>query len=341
VDLYEYKLGNGAIRLSIINSGATITSLQTPDRYGRLKNIVAGFAGFDDYWRNEYYLGCVVGRYANRIGGGRFMLDGHPVQLSINNDGNHLHGGFKGLSHKIWRFHSNINTADEAGIVLEHVSPDGDEGYPGTLRLELTYLLDKKDRLSVIYKARTDKPTPVSLTNHSYFNLSGFEDPVVGDHLLLVHADRYTEKNDRNLPTGRLLPVAGSPMDFSTFRRIGENIGLLPLDRGYDHNFVLGPELAVDDAKPRMVIPAAELYEPRSGRQLNVLTDQPGLQVYTANWWDGSVTGEQGCSYVQHGAVALETQAFPDSPNQPAFPDTILRPGQLYQTTTIFEFNTK
>lgn len=331
-ELCQYVLSNGKVRVGIIDLGATITSLEVPDREGRMKNIVAGFSDPGQYWQNEYYLGCIVGRYANRIDRGLLRVDGEDIRLSVNNDGNHLHGGFEGLHRKIWRLHSQISSADELGIVLEYISPDGEEGYPGNLRIRVTYLLDKAGRFSISYTAVTDKSTPVNLTNHSYFNLSGFERPTISDHWLRVFAGRYTEKNELNLPTGRLVSLAGTPMDFSISRRIGENIGQLPLDKGFDHNYVLDGE---------GLRPAAELYDPVSGRNLLVLTDKPGLQVYTANWWDGAVVGSQGVPYVQHGAVALETQAFPDSPNQPSFPDTILKPGQVYHTTTIFEFNIK
>lgn len=324
--LKEYTLSNGNIRIGILNLGATITSIKMPDREGRLKNIVAAFPRCEQYRENEYYLGCIVGRYANRISGGRFPLNGAIVQLSVNNQGNHLHGGVEGLHRKIWEVHSH----DAERIVLEYTSPDGEEGYPGNLHVRVEYGLDKTGRLSIVYTAATDRDTPVNLTNHSYFNLSGFDQPVIHDHLLQVFARCYTEKDERNLPTGKLVLLEGTPMDFSRPRRIGERIAELSLDRGFDHNYVLSDKQT-----------AAELYEPVSGRLLRVSTDRPGIQVYTANWWDGKVMGQQGVPYVQHGAVALETQAFPDSPNHPSFPDTILRPGQVYRTTTIFEFTVK
>ncbi|HEY4285836.1 MAG TPA: aldose epimerase family protein [Puia sp.] len=342
-ELCQYVLSNGKVRVGILNLGASITAIETLDRSGRMKNIVAGFADQDRYWQNEYYLGCIVGRCANRISQGRFRLDGAEVRLSVNNDGNHLHGGFEGLHRKVWKLHSRISSAAEVGIVLEYMSPDGEEGYPGNLRIQVTYRLDKAGRFSIGYTAVTDKSTPVNLTNHSYFNLSGFERPTIDDHRLQVFAGAYTEKNELNLPTGRILPLAGTPMDFSTLRRIGDRIDQLPLDMGFDHNYVLDrtdPVTGVIGGATG-IVPAAELYDPVSGRSLRVLTDRPGLQVYTANWWDGAVIGQQHVPYVQHGAVALETQAFPDSPNQPSFPDIILRPGEVYNTTSIFEFNTK
>ena len=331
-ELCQYVLRWGFVRVGILDLGATVSFIEMPDRSGRVKNIVAGFLRPDEYWQNDHYFGCIVGRYANRIGGGRLWLDGEKVQLSVNNEGNHLHGGFEGLHRKRWKLHSRIERNDASGVVLEHMSPDGEEGYPGNLRIRVSYLLDSVGRFVIDYMATTDSATPVNLTNHSYFNLSGFEKPVVNDHLLRIFASNYTEKNGLNLPTGRLLPVRGTPIDFTALRRVGDRIGQLPQDRGYDHNYVL------DGAALRV---AAELYDHDSGRELRILTDQPGIQVYTANWWDGSVIGSQGIPYVQHGAIALETQAFPDSPNQASFPDTILRPGQVYRTTTIFEMNTK
>ncbi|MBS1662879.1 MAG: galactose mutarotase [Bacteroidetes bacterium] len=327
--LKEYTLTNGNTRVKIINLGATITSIETPDREGRRTNVIAAFSDIGQYWNNEYYLGCVVGRYANRIDGGRFPLNGEIVQLSVNNKGNHLHGGFEGLHRKVWALHSQ----DKDSLVLEYTSVDGEEGYPGNLHVRVQYLLDKEDRLSIDYTAVTDRDTPVNLTNHSYFNLSGFDQPVIHDHLLQLFAGSYTEKDDRNLPTGKLVLAEGTPMDFSTRRRIGDRINELPLDKGFDHNYVLSNASGMKTA--------AELYEPVSGRGLRVSTDRPGIQVYTANWWDGTIVGQQGVPYVQHGAVALETQAFPDSPNHPSFPDTILRPGEVYRTTTIFEFIVK
>ena len=342
-ELCQYVLSNGKVRVGILNLGATITGIETPDRSGRMKNIVAGFADQEQYWQNEYYLGCVVGRCANRISQGRFRLDGAEIRLSVNNDGNHLHGGFEGLHRKIWKLHSRISSAAETGIVMEYMSPDEEEGYPGNLRIQVAYLLDEIGRFTIRYTAVTDKSTPVNLTNHSYFNLSGFERPTIDDHQLKVFAGSYTEKNELNLPTGRILPLDGTPMDFSTSRRIGDRIGQLPLDKGFDHNYVLDRAGLVTGAigAGTRIVPAAELYDPISGRSLRVLTDRPGLQLYTANWWDGVIVGQQHVPYVQHGAVALETQAFPDSPNQPSFPDIILRPGEVYDTTSIFEFNTK
>ena len=332
-DLYRYTFGNGQIGVTVISLGAAVTTIQMPDRWGRPGNIVAAYAGEDGYRQNPLYLGCIIGRYANRIGGGRFQLDGRRVQLSVNDGANHLHGGFNGFHRQVWGLRSKICTYEGAGVVLEYSSRDGEEGYPGNLSVQVTYLLDADGRFSIEYRAVTDKKTPVSLTNHSYFNLTAFEVPVIDDHFLTIHATRYTEKNGSNLPSGRILPVAGTPLDFSMSRRIGETIGGLPEDRGFDHNYV------IDRKQPGQLVQAARLYDPVSGRLLQVSTDQPGIQVYTANEWDGVVAGQQGLRYGRHGAVALETQAFPDSPNHPDFPDTLLVPGAVYTTKTIFEFS--
>jgi len=370
--LYMITLENAAVTVQLINLGATITAIYAPDRTGVQKNIVAGFSDPLDYLHNPAYFGCTVGRYANRIAAGRIMIDGKEYQLPLNNDGNHLHGGFDGFHTRIWRVVQSAKSEEEAGVIMEYISADGEEGYPGTLTVRVQYVLDDKNRLHIRYTAHTDKSTVVSLTNHSYFNLSGFEQPLVTDHLLTVNAKAYTEKNERNVPTGNILPVAGTPLDFTRPTRIGEHIHELPADGGFDQNFVLQPDyssgsaasedggngktsspgastavVAIEgDARNGTFLPvsasnmpAATLEDPHSGRVLRIFTDQPGIQVYSANYWDGSIRGQQGKLYLQHGAVALETQAFPDSPNHPHFPDTILSPGDVYRRHTIFAFD--
>jgi aldose 1-epimerase len=282
-----------------------------------------------DYLHNPAYFGCTVGRYANRIAGGRIIIAGTEYQLPVNNDGNHLHGGVDGFHAKAWQVIACGQTDKEASVLMEYVSTDGEEGYPGNLITQVQYVLDNDDQLHIRYTAYTDKATPVSLTNHSYFNLTGFEQPLVTGHLLTINARTYTEKSDRNIPTGNMLPVAGTPLDFTQPTKIGEHIHALPADGGFDHNYVLQPGEG----------PAAILEDPHSGRILRVFTDQPGIQVYSANYWDGSIIGQQGKPYVKHGAVALETQAFPDSPNHAHFPDTILSPGDIYRRHTIFAFD--
>lgn len=371
--LYMITLENAAVTVQLINLGATVTAIYAPDRTGVQKNIVAGFSDPLDYLNNPAYFGCTVGRYANRIAAGRIVIAGKEYQLPLNNDGNHLHGGFEGFHTKIWRVVQSAKSKEEVGVIMEYTSADGEEGYPGMLTVRVQYVLDDKNQLHIRYTAHTDKSTVVSLTNHTYFNLSGFEQPLVTDHLLTLNAKTYTEKNDRNVPTGNILPVAGTPLDFTRPTRIGEHIHELPADGGFDQNFVLQPDYdsgassATADADNEKTLPlhagktaatipgdtenstfplvytgkmpAATLMDPHSGRALRIFTDQPGIQVYSANYWDGSIRGQQGKLYLQHGAVALETQAFPDSPNHPHFPDTILSPGDVYRRHTIFAFD--
>ena len=333
--LHLVTLRNGTVTVHITNLGCTVMSVYTPDRHGVVKNIAAGFEQPAAYEHNPWYFGCVVGRYANRIAAGRFTLDGRPVQLSVNNDSNHLHGGFEGFHKKVWELSSLIREDIHTGVVFEYTSKDGEEGYPGNLQVKVKYLLNQDNQLVMECTAVSDKRTPVSFTNHSYFNLTGFEQALISDHLLQVHALHYTEKNDRNTPTGRILALAGTAADFSTPDRIGDRFVHFPKDKGFDHNYVLTRQ------QPGAIVPAASLEERQTGRTLRVFTDQHGLQVYTANFWDGSITGQQGKPYVQHGAIALETQAFPDSPNHPNFPNTILEPGEVYRTVTIYEFGVK
>jgi aldose 1-epimerase len=329
-DIYWISLKNGVTTVRITNIGGAITSIHTSDRNGVQQNIVAGFDDPMEYMRNPWYFGCVVGRVVNRIGGALFYLDGQPVRLSMNDGCNHLHGGFGGFHKKIWYLKDFIHNAREVGVIFEYTSPDGEEGYPGNLHVQARYTLDLENKLGLRYTAVTDKRTPINLSNHSYFNLSGFEDQTVANHRLMIHAKSYTEKHMHNLPTGNILPVAGTALDLTTPVRIGDRIDQLPADRGFDHNYVLDK-----------TAPSGELYDPASGRVLRITTDQPGIQVYTANWWDGAVKGAHFEPYGQHGAVALETQAFPDSPNRPEFPNTILSPGETYHANTVFEFDLK
>ena len=345
--VYLITLTGEDISVTVTNLGCTVTSVCIPDREGVQKNVVAGFEEPGQYNHNDNYLGCVVGRYVNRIGHGRFVLDGQTVQLTLNDGVNHLHGGFGGFHKQVWTVTDLVRTDREVGVVFEYISMDGEEGYPGTLKVRLTYLLGEDRTLRMHYEAVTDKKTPVNLSNHSYFNLTGFTQPTIHDHVLRVYAEGYTEKNGFNLPTGLVKSVSGTPLDFTSPRRIGDAIERLSEDRGLDHNFVLdgrspaggaaatgGDGQSSARALPGKLVPAAELSDPVSGRLVRVYTNQPGLQVYTANWWSPATPP----GYPQHGAVALETQAFPDGPNRPEFPDTILVPGDTYQSTTIFAF---
>jgi aldose 1-epimerase len=330
-EVFKYTLQNETVRVDITNLGGAITGIYLKGRDQLEKNIVAGFNDIKDYEDNPYYFGCVIGRYTNRIANGKFVLNGKTIQLSVNDGINHLHGGFEGFNKKVWKLSNTEPVEDKISVEFEYLSRDGEEGYPGNLLVKIKYTLNNKNELSIEYNADTDKATPVSLTNHSYFNLSGFESPTIYEHSLYVNAENYTEKNVNNTPTGKMIPVANTPLDFRQPKKIGKDIHQFPKDKGFDHNFVLNKNVS------REIVPAAQLKDPSSGRTVTVYTDQPGIQVYTANFWDGTVEGSHG-AYQQHGAIALETQAFPDSPNHPSFPDTILQPGEHYFSKTIYEF---
>lgn len=331
-DVYKITLQNGFLSVVLTNLGCSIMSIKTPDKNFNYQNVVAGFPNIEDYRINKEYLGCVVGRFANRIANGAFELDGKKIQLTVNEDNNHLHGGFEGFNKKVWTISNLIEENDKVGVEFTYISKDGEEGYPGNLHVRVCCCLNAQNQLYIEYRAETDKTTIVNLTNHSYFNLSGFKDSTINSHFLQVNASMYTEKNDKNLPTGITQAVSNTSLDFTTAKRLGDNIEHFPNDKGFDHNFVLEKKQGSE------LTHAAKLYDPNSGRVVNVYTSQPGLQVYTANYWDGSVFGSHGLFYKKHGAIALETQAFPDSPNHPSFPDTTLHPGEVLTSTTIYEF---
>jgi aldose 1-epimerase len=328
--------GSGGLRLSLLDYGAVVQALRVPDRAGRLADVVLGYGDLAGYERDRFYIGAVIGRCAGRIGGAAFMLDGTRHELSANDAPNHLHGGRRGFGAVVWRARP-FEDGDIVGVVLEHSSPDGDEGYPGNLDVRITYAVSDANVFSVDYHATTDRPTPVNLTQHAYFNLAGEGSSDVLGHELTVHAASYTPLAASLLPTGAIAPVAGTPLDFRAPRRVGERIGAdheqLRIAGGYDHNFVLD---AAGSASPA---PAARLADPASGRVLEVLTTEPGMQLYTGNFLDASVPGKHGHRYGPHVGLCLETQHFPDSPNQPAFPSTILRPGEEYRSRTEFRFS--
>lgn len=327
-EIFLYKLSNANVDVEVSNYGCTIVSINTPNLHGHKENIVAGFKNFSEYTNDHPYLGCVVGRYANRIAFGKFRIEDTEYSLPVNDGKNHLHGGYNGFNKKVWKPEREIKEYDRVGVQFSYISEDGEEGYPGNLKVLVDYVLNGEDELSINYEAVTDKPTIVNLTNHSYFNLSGFQTPTIYDHLLKINGNKYTEKNENNVPTGCFRSILNTPYDFLQFKKIGEHIHLLHDDRGYDINYVL------DD-----ISPPVELYDHSSGRLLKLFTDRPGVQVYTANWWDGTLKGSHKQSYLQHAAVALETQAFPDAPNHFNFPHTVLYPGQLFKTRTIFQFS--
>ncbi|MEA2524647.1 MAG: aldose 1-epimerase [Thermomicrobiales bacterium] len=338
VDLYTLT-NAGGMTVKIITYGGIIQAIDVPDRDGNIANVALGFDNLDDYVDMNPYFGCITGRYANRIARGTFTLEGERYFLALNNGTNHLHGGEKGFDKYVWDA-EEVASADGPALKLSRVSPDGEEGYPGTLTVDVTYTLTDNDEIRIDYHATTDKTTVVNLTNHTYFNLAGEGSGTVEHHELQLNAANYTPVDAALIPTGEIAPVAGTPLDFTTPHSIGERIRegyeQLVLGRGYDHNFVLdrsGP----DDTS---LIPAATLVEPDSGRKLEISTTEPGIQFYSGNFLDGTLVGPSGNVYRQGDALALETQHYPDSPNQPNFPSTVLQPGQEFNSTTVYAFST-
>ncbi len=326
----EYTLTNGkGMTAKIITYGAILTELDVPDKAGKTADVVLGFDNLQDYLAGHPFFGANAGRVANRIAKGRFTLDGKEYQLATNNGPNHLHGGVKGFDKKVWRA---VEVMDPAGpaLKLTCTSPDGEEGYPGTVKTSVTYVLTRDNALRLEFMASTDKATPVNLAHHSYFNLAGHASgDILGQELMLA-ADKYTPTDDTLIPTGKIEPVEGTPFDFTRPTTIGKRIG--EVKGGYDVNFVLrggaakGPHLA------------ARVKDPKSGRVMEVLTTEPGIQFYTGNFLDGKNKGKGGTVYNKHAGLCLEAQHFPDSVNKPDFPSVILRPGQTYRQTTIYAF---
>lgn len=340
VDQYTLSNKNG-IEVKILTYGAIIQSLMVPDRDGTLGNIVLGFDNIDDYVAKSPYFGALVGRYANRIALGKFTLDGTTYTLAINNDPNTLHGGVKGFDKQIYTAKES-QSSDGVSLELSRVSPDGEEGYPGALTYSVIYTLTDKDELRMEYKATTDKTTVVNLSNHSYFNLSGEGSGSVFDHMLHLNASMYTPVDETLIPTGEIVPTSGTPFDFTTAKPIGQDIrdGSDPqiiIGRGYDHNFVL--DRPKDDTTSLQL--AARVADPASGRVLEMHTTQPGIQFYSGNFLDGTFAGTSGKVYRQGDALALETQHFPDSPNQSSFPTTVLKPGETFQSMSVWIFSTE
>ena len=325
-----YSVSDGKIELRVMTYGAIIVSLRAPDRNGKLDDVVLGCDSVEKYEAQTAHFGGIVGRYANRIAHGSFQLDGHTYSIPKNDGDNSLHGGTRGFDKVVW---TGKQISD--GVELTYVSKDGDQGFPGTLTTTVRYILNES-ALRIEYSAVTDKDTVVNLTNHSYFNLKGQGNGDILGHVLKIDASRMTPVDATLIPTGELKSVEGTPLDFRAPHSIGERINAddaqLRLGRGYDHNFVL-------DHAPDKLTEAAEVYEPTTGRILRVLTTEPGLQFYTGNFLDGSITGKEGRVYNRRFAFCLETQHFPDSPNHPAFPSTELKPGQKFHSVTIFEFS--
>ncbi len=327
VNAYELRNSHG-LTVRLINFGATITHVFAPDRQGRLGDVVLGFDELAPYLGNHPYLGCTIGRVANRIARGRFTLDGKTYSLPLNNGPNSLHGGISGFSRKLWQAEPIPRAA---GVRMSYRSPDGEEGYPGNLETSLVVTLAETNELVLDYTATADQPTPINLTNHSYFNFRG--KGTVLDYELMIAAEEYTPRDEHLIPTGEIKPVANTPLDFRRPTPIGARFPeIKERPVGYDNNFVLS------GAGLRL---AARAYDPQTGRGLEVRTTEPGVQLYTANFLDGSQIGKSGIAYGQHSGFCLETQNFPDAVNHPHFPACILRPGKTYRQTTTYQFNAR
>jgi aldose 1-epimerase len=330
VEIFTLRNKNG-MEVRAINYGAIIQSIRVPDREGKFADVVIGHDLLEGYRNRSRFFGAVVGRYGNRIAKGKFTLDGREYALAVNNGPNHLHGGSVGFDKVVWSLWSGSATE----VQFSRVSPDGEEGYPGNVRLTVGYALTDRNELVVTYSGGTDKPTPINLTQHSYFNLSGHDAGDISGHILTINADRYTPVDATQIPTGAITPVAGTPFDFRKPTPIGSRIDAaddqLKIGLGYDHNFVL-------NRKGAGLFVAATLFDPKSGRTLEVSTTEPGIQFYSGNKLDGTITGKGGAVYSKRSGLCLETQHFPDSPNHANFPSTILRPGQKYESKTVFKF---
>jgi len=330
VDVYTLK--NGALEARIITYGGIVISLKVPDKSGKSADVVLGYDSLDGYLAKGPYFGAIIGRYGNRIAGGKFTLDGKTYSIPPNDGPNALHGGPRGFDKVVWKAKQIPH-----GIELSHVSPDGDQGFPGTLSAVVRYTLSGKD-LKIEYSATTDKNTALNLTNHSYFNLAGQGNGDILKHQVKLNAGRFTPVNDVLIPIGELATVEGTPFDFRKSTAVGARINddneQLRRGKGYDHNWVL-------DSGAGKLAEAAEVYEPTTGRVMQVWTDQPGVQFYTGNFLDGTITGKDGKVYRQRSALCLETQHFPDSPNHPNFPSTELTPGQKYHSVTIYRFSSR
>ena len=335
VYLYTVQNDSGA-EMKVTNYGGRITALKVPDEDGNMVDVVLGLDSLEGYLNNPNNFGAAIGRYGNRIADGQFTLDGKTYHIAQNNGNNHLHGGFMGFDQRVWTIKA-VEENDEVTLVLNYLSKDGEEGFPGNLDIEMRYTLTEDNALKIDYKAVTDKATVCNLTNHSYFNLNGSNDTVL-DHELMINADTYTPIDDEWIPTGAIAELEGTPMDFSQPTAIGKRINndfvQLENGAGYDHNYVLNTNGNLEQV-------AASVYSPDTGIFMEVYTTEPGVQLYTGNFLDGSITGKNGKTYKKHYAVCLESQHFPDSPNVEYFPSTVLRPGEVYETTTIYDFSTK
>jgi aldose 1-epimerase len=335
-DLYTLTNSNGLIA-KITNYGCIVTELHVPDRNGKIDDVVLGYDSLDDYIKETPYFGAVVGRYGNRIAKGKFTLNGQEYTLAVNNDKNHLHGGIVGFDKVLWHAEA-MHSDDGPALKLSYISPDGEEGYPGNLSCTVIYTLTNNDELMISYEARTDKATPINLTQHSYFNLEGHNAGDILDHEIMINADHFTPVDSTLIPTGELKPVKDTPMDFKTSTAIGARIDQddqqLEFGGGYDHNWVL-------NNKNGDFALACSVYEPKTGRVMDTYTTEPGMQFYAGNFLDGSNVGKNDAVYNHRNGFCLETQHFPDSPNQPDFPSVILEPGKKYQQLTAYRFSVK
>jgi len=337
VELYNLENANGMV-VRIMTYGGIIQSVMVPDRDGEMRNVTLGFPTLEQYVESNPYFGTITGRYANRIARGTFYLDDVRYQLALNNGENHLHGGEQGFDKFIWAA-EEVEGEDGVGLRLSRTSPDDEEGYPGNLEVEVTYTLTNDDEIRIDYSATTDETTVVNLTNHAYWNLAGEGTGTIYDHELQLNASNYTPVDETLIPTGEIAPVDGTPMDFTEATAIGERIRddfeQLVIGRGYDHNWVIDR----DDPEDGELVEAAVLTDPESGRTLTISTTEPGIQFYSGNFLDGSLIGTSFRMYRQGDGLALETQHYPDSPNQPDFPSTILEPGDEYTSTTVYAFS--
>ncbi|MDB5348831.1 MAG: mro [Planctomycetota bacterium] len=332
VELFE--LTNGGITAKVTSYGAILTELHAPDRDGKLADVVLGFDNLAGYLAGHPFFGATTGRFANRIAKGMFTLDGKDYTLAVNNGPNSLHGGLKGFDKKVWKS-EDVSGKEGPAVKFSYVSPDGEEGYPGKLSVSVTYTVTADAAVKIDYAATTDKATPINLTNHSYFNLAGPASGAILGHEAMVAADTYTPVDETMIPTGEIAPVKGTPLDFTTPARIGARIGdITGAAGGYDHNYIL-------NARGKLSELAVRVREPESGRVMEMFTTEPGVQLYTGNFLDGTVKGKGGVAYKKRGGFCLEAQHYPDSVHHENFPSTILRPGKTYTQTTVYKFSAR
>ncbi len=340
-EIRSFKLSCGQIACEITNYGGVVLALSAPDRSGRCEDVVLGYDSVDEYLNDTYYFGALIGRYANRIANGRFQLDGTVCELALNDGPNHLHGGRRGFDKIVW----TPAAYSENQLKLEYISADMEENYPGRLYVQATYTLTENNELRIDYWAVGDRNTIVNLTNHAYFNLKGHGEGDILDHQLKLYADFYTPIDRQTIPTGEIAPVAGTPMDFRELRPIKANLDYehpqIINGSGFDHNWVLNKSVGYDSEPGADLHLAAELFEPQSGRLMEVYTTKPGIQFYSGNFLAGPITGKKGAKYGKHSGLCLETQYFPNSPNYSHFPSPVLRAGTVYRHTTIYRFKVK